>query len=46
MRKILRRQLRLISKQNLAIIFWAMLVFMSPQTLDAQTFAHPGIPFT
>jgi len=46
MRKTLLRQLRLISKENLTIIFLGMLVLMSPKTSDAQTFVHPGIPFT
>ncbi len=46
MRKILLRQLRLISKENLIVIFLGMLVLLSPKTSDAQTFVHPGIPFT
>jgi autotransporter-associated beta strand protein len=46
MRKILLRQLRLISKENLIIIFFGTLVLLSSKASDAQTFVHPGIPFT
>ena len=46
MRKVLLRQLRLISKENLIIVFLGMLFLVSAQISDAQTLIHPGIAFT
>ena len=46
MRKILLRYLRPISKENLITVFLGMLILISSKTSDAQTFVHPGIPFT
>ena len=48
MRKLLLNQRKLIAKENLIMLFLAILAKMSAQKSEdrAQTFVHPGIPFT
>ena len=48
MRKLLLNQLKLIAKENLIMLFLAILAKMSAQKSEArsQTFAHPGNSIT
>jgi len=48
MRKLLLNQLKLIAREDLIMLFLAILAKMSAQKSEAQvqTFVHPGIPFT
>lgn len=46
MRKLLLNRLDLIAKKDLIMLFLAMVAIISVQKADAQTFVHPGIPFT